>query len=437
MHQAPSTTNQPQSTKHKEQSDSDPLVQVENLGKIFCRDLKKSLWYGLKDGMGELVPGLKGRQYDTNGDPILREGEFWSNQGINFELRRGECLGLIGHNGAGKTTLLKMLNGLIKPDVGKITMRGRVGALIALGAGFNPILTGRENVYIAGSVYGLTKAEIDAKYDEIVEFAELEDFMESPVQNYSSGMQVRLGFAVASAIKPDLLILDEVLAVGDVAFQAKCFNRLADLRSDGVPFILVSHNMHSISRYCNKVAFMKRGRVEYLGDAEEGISQFLRDMKQTGDDSTGPDWSVVNGSGKVVFTGARFLDGSGTPIERLKSGSALQFEVDFECRQPPIENPVFDVLIRCQGETVFQSTNRNQRKDFGILPKTGKLLLRFPSIPVNTGPLDFYFCLMDGVTHELFDWKRDLRLELESDSLQTGALALETEWNVAIVSDSA
>ena len=146
----------------------------------------------------------------------LRDGEFWAVQDVSFELRRGECLGLIGHNGAGKTTLLKMLNGLIKPDAGSITMRGRVGALIALGAGFNPILTGRENIYINGSVLGLTKKEIDAKIDEIIDFAEIREFIDMPVQSYSSGMSVRLGFAVAANLEPDILILDEVLAVGDI-----------------------------------------------------------------------------------------------------------------------------------------------------------------------------------------------------------------------------
>src|SRR6202012_1950313 len=198
----------------------------------------------------------------------LRAGEFWAVRDVSFALRRGECLGLIGHNGAGKTTLLKMLNGLIKPDSGKITLRGRVGALIALGAGFNPILTGRENIYVNAAVLGLTKKEIDLKIEKIIDFSEIREFIDSPVQSYSSGMQVRLGFAVATALEPDVLLLDEVLAVGDVSFQAKCFNTLARFRSQGTAFILVSHNMHQISRYCDQVLYLKRGQILSAGDAQ-------------------------------------------------------------------------------------------------------------------------------------------------------------------------
>ena len=215
----------------------DSLVQVKGVSKKFCRDLKKSLWYGVRDIAAELNPfqsrneesGDKQIEAGKSISPIyqaLRAGEFWAVKDVSFELRRGECLGLIGRNGAGKTTLLKMLNGLIKPDHGRIEMHGRAGALIALGAGFNPILTGRENIYVNGAGPGLTKREIDEKVDEIIDFAEIKEFIDSPVQSYSSGMQVRLGFAVATALRPDILLLDEVLAVGDAAFRGKCFQRV-------------------------------------------------------------------------------------------------------------------------------------------------------------------------------------------------------------------
>jgi lipopolysaccharide transport system ATP-binding protein len=234
------------------------LLKVENVGKIFCRDLKKSLLYGLKDSIRDLVGVSKS---ESSGKRQLRKDEFWANQGVSFELRRGECLGMIGHNGAGKTTLLKMLNGLIKPDTGRIEMHGRLGALIALGAGFNPILTGRENIYVSGSVLGLTKKEIDARIDEIIDFAGIEDFINSPVQNYSSGMQVRLGFAVASSMNPDILILDEVLAVGDEEFQLKCFTRIGELISGEVAVILVTHQMQNVARICNRAILLDNGAI--------------------------------------------------------------------------------------------------------------------------------------------------------------------------------
>ncbi|NBB78987.1 MAG: ATP-binding cassette domain-containing protein [Verrucomicrobia bacterium] len=267
-----------------EKTDNEILVQVDNVSKIFCRDLKRSLFYGLRDGLADLLLPLQ-RKRNTEGELILRKDEFWANRSIRFELRRGECLGLIGHNGAGKTTLLKMLNGLIKPDTGSIEMHGRVGALIALNAGFNPILTGRENTYIVGSVYGMSKAEIDRKYDAIVEFAELEDFMDTPVQNYSSGMRVRLGFAVATAIKPDILIVDEVLAVGDFRFRNKCFRTLAEMASS-CAVIIVSHQLEAISRTCGRVILLDQGRMLCSGTPMEVFPEYFRTQDKTGGSGT-------------------------------------------------------------------------------------------------------------------------------------------------------
>lgn len=258
---------------------ADVLVNVEGVSKRFCRSLKRSLWYGMQDVVGELLPGSKRRLEAGPGSIGLREGEFWASKDISFELRRGECLGLIGHNGAGKTTLLRMINGLIVPDSGKIQVRGRVGALIALGAGFNPILSGRENIYVYGAVLGLTKREIDERIDEIIAFSELEEFIDSPVQSYSSGMAVRLGFAVATAMDPDVLILDEVLAVGDVVFVVKSLNRVREMASRAA-VILVSHNMRSIASFCNRVILMDHGRVvmdtRTIGDAIDRYGQRIQ-----------------------------------------------------------------------------------------------------------------------------------------------------------------
>ena len=226
------------------------LVKVEGVSKKFCRSLKRSLWYGVQDVTSELM----GR---PGGHDELRKNEFWAVNDVSFELKRGECLGLIGPNGAGKSTLLKMLNGLVKPDRGRITMRGRIGALIELGAGFNPILTARENIYINGSVLGFGKKEIDSKFDAIVDFAEIEEFIDTPVQNYSSGMKVRLGFAVAAQMEPDVLMIDEVLAVGDVGFQIKCLNALRGIAGDSA-IILVSHTMQQVSAFCQQFGIERR-----------------------------------------------------------------------------------------------------------------------------------------------------------------------------------
>lgn len=246
------------------------LVKVEHVSKKFCKDLKTSLWYGLKDLGSELI----GQNYQKE----LRNKEFWAVNDVSFELKRGECLGLIGHNGAGKSTLLKMLNGLIKPDSGSISMKGRIGALIELGAGFNHLLTGRENVFINGQILGFTKKEIAQKFDAIVEFAEMQEFIDTPVQNYSSGMKVRLGFAIAAQLEPDILIIDEVLAVGDMGFILKCFRTIDNLLSK-TAIIFVSHSMPQISRISTNLLLMKNGKETFSGkDISGGIDLYYKDF---------------------------------------------------------------------------------------------------------------------------------------------------------------
>lgn len=245
---------------------SDVLVSLQGVRKKFCRSLKHSLLYGLKD-LGREVLG-RATAHDH-----LRPEEFWAVDDVSLDIRRGECVGLIGRNGAGKTTLLKMLNGLIKPDAGQITIRGQTGALIALGAGFNPILCGRENIYVNASILGLTKHEIDEKVDEIIDFAEIAEFIDAPVQSYSSGMSVRLGFAVATALNPDVLLVDEVLAVGDIGFRSKCYDRLERLRPKTAT-IIISHNRQDIARTCSRGVVLQSGRMTCNGSVSEAFNTY-------------------------------------------------------------------------------------------------------------------------------------------------------------------
>ena len=250
--------------------DNEVLIKVEGVKKKFCRSLKRSMFYGMTDIARDLV-GLQ------NPSETLRKDEFWSLDDISFEVKRGECLGIIGHNGAGKSTLLKMLNGIILPDAGKITMTGKVGTLIEVGAGFHPMLSGRENIYINGAILGMSKEELDNNFDSIVDFAELKDAIDMPVKHYSSGMYVRLGFAIAAHVKPDILILDEVLAVGDISFVAKCFQHLSAIR-DQTAIILVSHDMRNVSRICDKTLLLDKGRQISFGEPEKVVSTY-RELK--------------------------------------------------------------------------------------------------------------------------------------------------------------
>jgi lipopolysaccharide transport system ATP-binding protein len=314
-----------QSQISKPLSDPEVLVRIENVGKIFCRDLKKSLLYGLKDSVRDLIGQRKGSASSAS-ERLLRKSEFWANKGISFELRRGECLGLIGHNGAGKTTLLKMLNGLIKPDTGRIEMRGRVSALIALGAGFNPILTGRENIYINGSVLGFPIKEIDNKIDEIIDFAEVREFIDAPVQTYSSGMQVRLGFAVASTMDPDILIIDEVLAVGDIGFRVKCLNKIHELL-ETTAVIFVSHSMPFVSRICTQAILLNKGQAELQSDSVPKVIDRYHEAFSTGE-------RKAVGSGEAEILAVDVIGAGGEEIPLVSFGESLELKIRLRITSP-------------------------------------------------------------------------------------------------------
>lgn len=245
---------------------SEMLIDVNNVSKKMCRDLRRSLAYGFRDLVVELLGSSRGRT-------SLRESEFWAVRDVSLSVRRGECLALIGRNGAGKTTLLRMLTGLIRPDYGRIEMRGAVGAMIALGAGMKDILTGRDNILAMAALRGMNRKEARAKVDEIIDFAELREAIDAPLQSYSSGMRVRLNFAIASAMDPDILLLDEVLAVGDAAFRNKCYRRISDLRRR-TAVVFVSHNMEQVARICTHAVVMSAGRVVFAGGVDEAVVNY-------------------------------------------------------------------------------------------------------------------------------------------------------------------
>lgn len=284
------------------------LVDVQNVSKKFTLDLKTSLKYGAAD--------ILRSSFGIQPNKALRKGEFWAVQDISFKLRRGECIGLIGHNGAGKSTLLKVLNGLYTPDKGQIVMRGKVGALIELGAGFNPILTGRENIYNNAAILGFTKEEVANKIQSIIDFSEIEKFIDMPLQNYSSGMKVRLGFAVAAHLEPDILIIDEVLAVGDLGFVLKCFKKIDELLPN-TAMIFVSHSMPMISRICNEIILMDHGVSEYQGnDIGKGVQLYYN--------------MFSNNEENIVFDSGEFsIIAKTTSLENMTINRLEDFEMKF------------------------------------------------------------------------------------------------------------
>ncbi len=305
-------------------------IQVAGLSKKFCRRFRHALWYGLKD-LGRAVMGREDPRAE------LRPHEFWALTDIDFSLERGQSLGLIGPNGSGKTTLLRVINGLINPSRGWVAVRGRVGALIALGAGFNPVLSGRENVQVSAAILGIPQDEVRDKFDEIVEFAELADFIDAPVQSYSSGMRVRLGFAVAAHMRPDVLLLDEVLAVGDMAFNRKCLQRMNEVLKTGVTVIFVSHNIAHIERVCQRALLLNHGRMEVMGETSEVCRRYhaLVNQLSLGSGSAGQIQDTANVGVNLVperfrLGGVEVRDGQGQARDAFELGDALTLRLGYQ-----------------------------------------------------------------------------------------------------------
>lgn len=248
------------------------VLSVNNVSKKFCQGYKNIISYGIRDIILNFFNLNKDKTY-------LRPNEFFALRHLNFSLYKGHVLGIIGRNGSGKSTLLKLLTGIYLPDEGHITVKGNVGALIGAGSGFHPMLTGKENIYLSGTIFGMKKKEIDKRFDEIVDFAGIADFLDSPVKNYSSGMYARLGFAINILCNPDILIIDEVLAVGDIEFRKKCLRKLDGIIRSGKTLIFVSHLLEEIKRLCNKTLWLDHGRQMAFGETETVVEKYLQNIK--------------------------------------------------------------------------------------------------------------------------------------------------------------
>jgi len=259
---------------------SDVAITVENLSKRYRIGLKEQQHETLAGAIADMIQApiqnfrrLRSLTKFCDGE---EEDVIWALKDVSFEIKRGEVVGIIGRNGAGKSTLLKILAGITEPTSGRAIIRGRVGSLLEVGTGMHPELTGRENIYLSGTILGMRKAEIDKKFDEIVEFAEIGKFLDTPIKRYSSGMKVRLGFAIAAHLEPEILLVDEVLAVGDAAFQKKCLGKMGDVAGEGRTVLFVSHNMGAVNQLCQWCIVLDRGRVNFSGGCSEAVSHYLR-----------------------------------------------------------------------------------------------------------------------------------------------------------------
>lgn len=368
---------------------SETLVEVDHLSKRYCRSLNRSLWYGMKDLLREWTGQAKDQTQS-----VLRPGEFHALRDVSFELRRGECLGLVGTNGAGKSTLLKMINGLVKPDGGRVRIRGRMGALIELTAGFHPILTGRENIFVNGAILGMGRREIARRLDAIIDFAEIGDAIDAPVQTYSSGMRVRLGFAVAAFLEPDVLLVDEVLAVGDVRFRMKCYDHLRRLRENGTALIVVSHSTVDIQRATTRVIVLEHGRTTFDGPMAEGLLCYDRILLAaiSHDDDQ-----------KHVQAMTCTCSNSSAPGERLRSGDDVLVELSVTVEQRPIDvRFVMHVDSSHHGRVCSFPFTAADRTLFQLSPGTwtGQFVIR--NIPLGMGLYRISACVYGRDTTDHF-----------------------------------
>lgn len=391
--------------------DDQVVISVEGVSKKFCRDLKQSLFYGVQDIATDLIGGQ--RKSDT-----LRKKEFWALQDISFQLQRGEALGLVGANGAGKSTLLRIISGLIKPDTGSVKVRGRVAPLIALGAGFNPILTGRENIYANMSILGLPTKEIKNRFDEVVDFAEIWDAIDAPVQTYSSGMAARLGFACAVHIEPDILLIDEVLAVGDFKFRIKCYHRLAKLCENGTAFILVSHNPYNILNICEKSVYLAKGQLIGSGNSDAVIRQYEDDLCLSGNDSALgamvlPEKPKEESLG-VDIVALYFKDEQGNLLETLITGEAAYLCVECQASKH-VKNASLGVMISYVSggnDRVLYITSESDNENLEIFPGKVEIQMQMPYCGLVPGTYSAKLYLFEGV--RFFDMVESFRFTVKS-----------------------
>jgi lipopolysaccharide transport system ATP-binding protein len=361
-------------------SAEDVVIRAEGLGKQYTLG-RMDRYPTLRDA---LIGTLKAPF--TRRPSAARSESLWALRDLSFEVRRGEVLGVIGHNGAGKSTLLKILSRVAEPSAGRAMLRGRIGSLLEVGTGFHPELTGRENVYLNGAILGMRRAEIARQFDRIVAFAEVARFIDTPVKHFSSGMYMRLAFAVAAHLEPEILIVDEVLAVGDAAFQRKCLGRMEDVAHGGRTVLFVSHNLDAVRRLCSRCLLLQHGRLEALGDTSEVIAQYLaRDSREGGPD----DWIDLTGAhrigtGEARFVTARYSSGDAGFAGHPYPGGALDFELALDVSTPVTVDSMAVTLYSPSGTRLVNADIYSHGRTIHLHP--GRNLVRFGLEALHLAP---------------------------------------------------
>lgn len=393
---------------------NDSVLVVDHLSKKFCTDLKRIMVYGVQDVARDWI----GFRYDRG---KLRKSEFWALNDISFELKEGKTLGVIGQNGSGKSTLLRLLNGIYPPDVGRIETRGRMAALIAIGAGFHPHLTGRENIFLNGTILGLSRKEIKNRLDEIIEFSGLGTFIDAPVATYSSGMNVRLGFAIAVHTPIEVLLADEILAVGDLAFRVKCYEKIGQLRKDGVSTLFVSHDMTYISVLCDQVLLLNHGKTQYYGEVEKGIEIFLRDFMDVSESGGGFE-QVVTGTEDFIVHSIKFDPEMSDNKLEVQTGQDLTLIVEYtaKCDFPDIGINIGFSPSFPAAQPFFSNQNQRIGQRIDIQKGRGTLKIAVKNINANNTKLFYNVSIMVNNNSELVLWWRRLPVFVTGKPGSTG-----------------
>lgn len=400
---------------------SDVAIRAQKLSKMYHigrrQDRPDTLREAVVAGFKEPWQRLRSRGASSHRE----EDIIWALKDVSFEVEQGEVLGVIGRNGAGKSTLLKILSQITEPTRGRAEIHGRVGSLLEVGTGFHQELTGRENVYLSGAVLGMTRAEIQQKFDEIVAYSGVEKFIDTPIKRYSSGMKVRLGFAVAAHLEPEILLIDEVLAVGDASFQKKCVGKMSSISREGRTVLFVSHDMTAIQSLCTRCLLVDRGEILFDGSSDEAVKRHLQAQARRGKVIFGPE-AARTGSGRARLTEATILDENGYPINSIGVGEGFSVELNFRAGER-ISDPNFDLLIH--DSFGRQIATLATRITYGTMPDISD----GGSVKVRVGRFDalpglYYLTVGISTFHERVD-RIDGALEIEvvpKDVYGTGKL---------------
>jgi homopolymeric O-antigen transport system ATP-binding protein len=400
---------------------SQPPVVFEQVYKKFRRGERH-------DSLRDLIPSLArravGRRRPSTGE--LATEEFWAVRDVSFTVGTGEALGIIGPNGAGKSTVLKLLTRILKPTRGCCEVRGRAGALIEVAAGFHPDLTGRENVFLQGALMGMKQAQIARTFDEIVEFAGVSEFIDTPVKRYSSGMNARLGFAIAAHLDPDVLIIDEVLSVGDARFQERCLERMRELRARGIPLVFVSHNLLAVLELCTRALLIDRGRVRFDGTPAAAVQAYRRARPVDGDDA-------ASAKRDVRITGVSLLDRRDQPAEAIETDGWLRIRIQYQASRP-IDRPHFGIdVTRGDGVHCYGINTRIDRLDFGTIDGAGHVDLVIPRLSLLPGCYSLSVAIQDTHGVQPHDVQyHAYPFSVTSERRDLGIAYLEHRWERAL-----